>query len=120
MEPLTSTAAPVVATAPVAAPAPAPAAPAPAAPMAAPMTPPSSSGNFSDVFKRMNWIEVGFGVLGTAALYYTIFYYKWNITMSKTFNNEIQNKVDELTMKIADVSSAVENSQQPSQNQEFF
>jgi hypothetical protein len=116
MEPLTPTTAAPVAPAPVAA-------PVVAAPVmqAAPTmgAAPQSSGKITDILKNLNWVEVGFGVLGTAALYYTIFYYKYNITMSKSFNNEIQNRVDELSMKIADVSSALENSNQPTQ-QGFF
>jgi hypothetical protein len=117
MEPLAPAPAAPIAPIPVAAP---PVAAAPIMQTAPPMgTESSSSSKITDILKNLNWVEVGFGVLGTAALYYTIFYYKYNITMSKSFNNEIQNRVDELSMKIADVSSALENSNQPTQ-QGFF
>lgn len=96
-----------------AAPAPAPPAPTPAAPAPAaapaPMSMPSSGGGkLTDMVKRLNPLEIGFGILGAAALYYTIYYFKYNMTMSKGFRTEIENKVDELTMKVSDVQSAVE------------
>ena len=111
-----------------AAPAVAPAAPVPAAaPMAAaPVAPqmPQSSGSgggIMDVLKNLNWLEVGFGILGTAALYYTIYYYKYNITLSNTFRNEMQNKLDEVTIKMQDISSVLDskNNNTASQPQVF-
>lgn len=100
-------------TAPAAAPAPAPAAP--AAPAAAPVTAPESKSSggggmdsIKDVLNNMNWTEVLFGVLGSAALFYTIYYYRYNLTMNKSFKSEIQNKIDDLTIKIADIQSAKE------------
>jgi hypothetical protein len=99
-------------TAPSAAPAPAPAPPAPAPAVAAPAAPePKSSGGMDsvkDVLNNMNWTEVLFGVLGSAALFYTIYYYRYNLTMNKSFKSEIQNKIDDLTIKIADIQSAKE------------
>jgi hypothetical protein len=94
---------------------------APAAPAAAPAAPPiaaappaapskSSGGmdSIKEVLNNMNWTEVLFGVLGTAALFYTIYYYRYNLTMNKSFKTEIQNKIDDLTIKIADIQSATE------------
>jgi len=113
----TDTAAPIApATAPVAA-APVVA----AAPQVAPQMPQnqnSGGGGIMDVLKNLNWLEVGFGILGTAALYYTIYYYKYNITLSNTFRNEMQNKLDEVTIKMQDISSVLDSknntaSQQP-------
>jgi hypothetical protein len=107
-------AAPIAATAPVAA-APVVA----AAPQVAPQMPQNSGGSgIMDVLKNLNWLEVGFGILGTAALYYTIYYYKYNITLSNTFRNEMQNKLDEVTIKMQDISSVLDSknntaSQQP-------
>jgi hypothetical protein len=100
MDALTSTA-PATAPAPASAPAPAPA-PAPAMPLtAAPMTAAPSTGfsgqGFKDFMKSINWVEIGFGVLGTAVLYYTIF--------------------DDLTMKVSDLSSVV-NSKESTQKQQ--
>jgi len=100
------------AAAPAAAPAPAPAAAAPA-PAPAPASAPASSGGGSmdsikDAFQSLNWNEVIFGVLGTAALYYTIYYYRYNITTGKALNTEIQNKIDDLSIKVADLQSATQ------------
>ena len=98
------------ATAPAPAPAPA-AAPAPEAASApAPAPAQSSGGGFGSSIKEavstMNWTEVIFGVLGSAALFYTIYYYKYNLTMNKTFKAEMQNKIDDLTIKLSDLQSA--------------
>jgi hypothetical protein len=99
-------------TAPAAAPA--PPAPAPAPAVAAPAAPESKSSggggmdSVKDVLNNMNWTEVLFGVLGSAALFYTIYYYRYNLTMNKSFKSEIQNKIDDLTIKIADIQSAKE------------
>jgi len=102
-----------------AAPAPAPAAPAAPAPMPT-MPMGGGSGKITDILKRINVVEVGFGILGAAALYYTIYYYRYNLTMSKTFRTEIENKVDDLSMKVADVQSAVERDKTQAASQGFF
>jgi hypothetical protein len=107
MEALETAPAPAAALAPPApAPAPAPAVAAPAAPESK-----SSGGGMDsvkDVLNNMNWTEVLFGVLGSSALFYTIYYYRYNLTMNKSFKSEIQNKIDDLTIKIADIQSAKE------------
>lgn len=112
-----STSAAAPAPAPVAAPpAPAPA-PAPTA-APAPMPAPAARGGMDsvrDAMRTMNWTEVIFGVLGSAALFYTIYYYKYNLTMNKTFKNEVQNKIDDLTIKIADIQSASQRDVVPTQ-----
>ena len=104
-------------TAPASAPAPAPAMPLTAAPMtAAPSTGTGSGQGFKDMMKSFNWIEIGFGILGTAVLYYTIFYYKHNINISQNFKVDLENKIDDLTMKVSDLSSVV-NSRETTQKQ---
>jgi len=99
------------AVAPAAAPAPtAAAAPAPTPEQAPSAAAASSSsggmGSIKEVFQSINWNEVLFGILGTAALYYTIYYFRYNITAGKALNTEIQNKIDDLSIKIADLQSA--------------
>ena len=107
MEEATSVVAPAPAAAPTPAAAPAPATPSVAAPAPAPE---SSGGGFASSIKEavstMNWTEVVFGILGSAALFYTIYYYKYNLTMNKTFKAEMQNKIDDLTIKLSDLQSA--------------
>jgi hypothetical protein len=98
--------APAAATAPTAA-APTPAPALETAPAAATSSSNSGGmGSIKEVFQSINWNEVLFGILGTAALYYTIYYYRYNITAGKALNTEIQNKIDDLSIKIADLQSA--------------
>jgi len=95
----------------------------PAAPMPAAATPPAQSGggsNITDILKNLNWIEICFGILGTAALYYTVYYYRYNITATKMAKNETQNQIDELTIKLADMQSVLaEKKNAPVQQQAF-
>jgi hypothetical protein len=104
---------------PAAAPAPAPAAspaptPAPAPVAAAPMPNPSpeiggnGSDSFMDTLKSLNWTEVVIGALAVGALFSVIYYYRYNLKFKKSFANELQNKVDEITMKVSDISSALD------------
>ena len=60
-----------------------------------------------DTIKTINPVEIGFGILGTAALFYVIYYFRHNIVVSKTFQNDIQNKIDDLTIKYSDLQSAL-------------
>jgi hypothetical protein len=89
-------------------PTPAPETPAPVTP-AAPVavTESKSEGGVVSILKNLNWIEVGFGILGSAALYYAIYYYRYNINAQKSFQSEMQNKIDELNIKIADINSVI-------------
>jgi hypothetical protein len=69
----------------------------------------SSGGGSSIVqtLKNLNWVEVGFGILGAAALYYAIYYYKYSIKSAKAFETDFQNKIDDVNIRIADVSSSI-------------
>lgn len=81
----------------------------PAAPVTAEPAPPSGGGDsIKDVFTNMNWIEVGFGILGAASLFYVINYFRYRNRMGKVFENSIQNKMDDLNIKMADVNSYVD------------
>jgi hypothetical protein len=75
--------------------------------------------SIKEAISTMNWTEVIFGVLGSAALFYTIYYYKYNLTMNKTFKAEMQNKIDDLTIKLSDMQSASQRDVVPT-NQEGF
>jgi hypothetical protein len=104
-----------------AAPIPAPAIPiatpvavAPAPIAAAPM--PSSDGggsNFMDTVKSLNWLEVGAGVLGAVTMYFAIFYYRNKVFLERAIFNEQNNKIDQLSIKIADLEAAKEKEKQP-------
>jgi len=65
-----------------------------------------SGSSIKDVFSSLNWTEVIFGVLGSAALYYTIYYYRYKMAEGKALNTEIQNKIDDIAIKLADIQSA--------------
>lgn len=56
-----------------------------------------SSGGF---FQSLNWLEVGFGILGVAALLYAIQYYRFKIREDKMVNNQLQRQIDEVKMNL--------------------
>ena len=88
--------------------APPPVAQAPVVQMAAPEPDNSGNGSVMDAIKSLNWIEVGFGILGTAALFYAIYYYKYSITSAKLVETKMQNQLDEINIKLADFQSVLE------------
>jgi len=76
----------------------------PAAPAVAPVYA-APAPNFLDGFKGLNWIEVGFGILGSATLYYTIYYFKYKIQFNKQ-QKDIENRLDSITMDVSDLKDA--------------
>jgi hypothetical protein len=62
----------------------------------------------SDMLSDMNWVEVGLGILGTAALYYTIYYYRYNVQNARLMKKEIENRIDDIDIKVADIQSAMQ------------
>ena len=108
-----------VSTPPAPAQAPAQAQPIPAPPMvqtpmpAAPqMASGGVTGSVNDFFRGVNWVDVGILMLGTAALYYTIYYYRIKIKAQKRELADMGNKVDMMEAKV----SAIQKQQQE-QNQ---
>ena len=94
--------------------------PAPAATPAAPAATPavsaepsfsesSSDNSLMGIIKSLNIIEITFGILGAAALYYTIYYYKYNMTNGDKTRNEMQNRIDALEIKLAELKTEEEN-----------
>jgi hypothetical protein len=71
----------------------------------------SSSGSFQDTFKKAvsNPVQLGFGILVSAALFYTIYYFRYKVQFQKVFVANVENKIDELDMKYADVLSKLNN-----------
>lgn len=86
-----------------AAPAPTPAPPPVSVQTVQASAPSYSGGGILDKLKGINWVEIGFGILGSAALYYTIYYYKFSIAMKKTNISEIMNRIDELEIRLSDI-----------------
>ena len=107
---------PMVNTAPAPASAPAPA---PASSMAASSQTSTSSSSSDEslmgIIKSLNWIEMTFGILGAAALYYTIYYYKYNMKSADNTRTEMQNRIDALEIKLSEIQSEEENKQNSSQ-----
>lgn len=81
-----------------------PMATAPATPMADGGTTPTNSGG--GFFKSINWLEVGFMVLGAWALMQTIKYYRNKMISDKKEKTETQKQIDELKMNL---QSALKN-----------
>jgi hypothetical protein len=69
----------------------------------------SDSSSLMDTIKSFNIIEVTFGILGAAALYYTIYYYKYNMTNGDKTRNEMQNRIDALEIKLAELKEEESN-----------
>jgi cell division protein FtsL len=63
------------------------------------------------MLKNINFVEIGFGILGVATLYYTIYYYRFNIAHTKSFKLEVENKIDDLKIQVSDLSSSLEKSE---------
>lgn len=59
-----------------------------------------SSGSWNDFLKSVNPIEVGFMVLGAAALMFIIHYYRQKAILEKNQVPEFQRQLDELTMNL--------------------
>ena len=106
-----STPAPATATAPAITPTPTPA-PAPAPMVAQPNVQMADGGNISSdssgssgsgvtgFLKDLNWLEVGFSILGVSALAYVIYYYRFKLQQDKLINNELQRQIDEIKMNL--------------------
>ena len=60
----------------------------------------TNSGSIKDFFKSLNVLEIGFSILGVAALFYTIHYYRFKLKEDKMINNELQRQIDEIKMNI--------------------
>ena len=81
-------------------------------------TPPSggSGESIMDTIKGLNPVEIFFGILGTAALFYAIYYYK-NQKSNQLRIDAIQSKLDELVISQSDLSGKIELLNASSQEQ---
>jgi hypothetical protein len=104
------TAAPVATAVPTPTPAPVPSPP-PAANPITPMPPTTTmatggnvgSSSFKDIFKDINWVDTGIMMVGLAALYYNIYYYRLKIKNMKQEYPEICNRLDAVETEVANV-----------------
>jgi hypothetical protein len=107
---------PINNTPPISDPAPAPApapmpAPSPAPAPYVPAEPAQSGTSLSSFFNSLNWVEVGFGMVGAAALFYTIYYYRYKLQIDKLMSNNMQKQIDDMRITLQD---EIKNKQQPS------
>jgi hypothetical protein len=77
----------------------------------------SSNESIKDIFKSFSLIELGLGILGTAALYYVIYYYRYNIGDNKIFKVDVENKLDEIEIKLTDLSSSLQQAKKELEDQ---
>jgi hypothetical protein len=70
--------------------------------------PTSSSGggsdSFTDILKGLNWVEIGISLLGVTALVYTISYFRYNFKIVKPEMANMQNQIDDLTIKVSQLT----------------
>jgi hypothetical protein len=62
-----------------------------------------SGGGIKSFFDSLNWMEVGFAILGVASLSYVIYYYRFKLQQDKMINNELQRQIDEIKMNVQSV-----------------
>ena len=63
----------------------------------------SSGGGIKSFFDSLNWVEVGFAILGVASLSYVIYYYRFKLQQDKMINNELQRQIDEIKINVQSV-----------------
>lgn len=71
----------------------------------------TTGDSIKDFFKNVNWLDVGILMLGTAALYYTIYYYRIKIKAQKKELLDVCNRMEMVEAKV----NAIQKNQQ-SQN----
>jgi len=72
----------------------------------------SSDNSLMGTLKSLNWLEITFGIAGAIALYYTIYYYRYNMTNGDKTRSEMQNRIDALEIKLAELEEEDKNTPQ--------
>lgn len=60
----------------------------------------TTQGGIKGFFKTLNWVEVGFMILGATALMFTIQYYRNKLKDDREQRNEHQRQMDEIKMNL--------------------
>jgi len=90
---------------PAPAPAPAPAAaPVPPAVQSPTPTPSTGGGSFMDMVKK-EAVPILFGGVGLTALFWVIWYYRFNLNTAKGYQTSFQNQLDEMKIELSDFKS---------------
>ncbi len=63
------------------------------------------AGGWQQFFKQVGWVEVGFTILGTAALLFLIRYYRYRLYAEKESAKKMQSEMDDLTAKVAKIET---------------
>jgi hypothetical protein len=63
------------------------------------------SDSITDILKGLNWVEIGISLLGVTALVYTISYFRYNFKVVKPEIANMQNQIDDLTIKLSDYTA---------------
>lgn len=91
--------------------------PVPAPPMVQPQMPMPATqqsmaggGSLDSFFRGVNWVDVGILMLGTAALYYTIYYYRIKIKAQKRELADMSNKLDMMDAKVLALQKSAQES----------
>lgn len=93
---------------PAPAPAPAPV-PAPAVAPSPEPAPSTGGGSFLDMVKK-DAVPILFGGVGLTALFWVIWYYRFNLNTAKGYQTSFQNQLDEMKIELSDLKS-VDNRQ---------
>jgi len=72
----------------------------------------SSDNSLMGTLKSLNWLEITFGIAGAIALYYTIYYYRYNMINGDKARSEMQNRIDALEIKLAELEEEDKNTPQ--------
>jgi len=72
----------------------------------------SSDNSLMGTLKSLNWLEITFGIAGAIALYYTIYYYRYNMINGDKARTEMQNRIDALEIKLAELEEEDKNTPQ--------
>ena len=62
-----------------------------------------TGGGGGGFFSSLDWVEVGFGILGATALYFVIYYYKNKTVFEKTEKSQLQQQIDSLKTQLKDL-----------------
>lgn len=71
----------------------------------------ATNTNWKSWAKAQNWVEIGFLILGTAAFFYMIKYYKYRMNVERDALQKMQLKTDELTAEMAGLKTALSRKQ---------
>lgn len=72
---------------------------------------PKNDNKFSvnSFLNSLNWVEVFFGIVGSAALFYTIYYYRYKIQIDQLINRKLQAQIDTLNNTVNEIKNNIQD-----------